>query len=310
MASIEAGRRLKPPARRLDDWSRWDVAPVFGFPAANFSDHAWAGRPPRAGERANMPLYWCKQSAELSAAADRQYPGTVAVDPSPGWGDQGTLLTVPKAIIYPIYAKAGTTNLFNSIIQQAIAPVAAALAGKRVYAGPTASVGHQRGSAVPCGLPWTAVNEIEEPLANSPGETITVFGRAFDAANCVAGEVLYVHAWESDGSGFPPYFFDDTGVAWEEFDLQRADDRAFLEACRPLHKRARWLAVYGVDDVIERGGVFDGEKTEDRLAELSSDWADFGFVGAAVPGQPRLSASCRAAMAARIESEIRDFFGV
>jgi hypothetical protein len=225
--------------------------------------------------------------------------------PSPYWGQPGSLIKVPRAVIYPVYNTANSFNQFNNVLAAAIGGMASELEAAGIFAGPAAAVGHMRGSAVPQGLPWTAVNEIEEDLDNSG--FITVFGRTFSPDDCMAGETLYIHLADSDSSAFPLYFFDDINH-WQDFEIQKADDRAYIAANQPRHARVRWLCVSGVDNVISRGGVFDGDRQAQSIAELNSDWASLGFVGRTIAGQPRFSAPARALMVAEVEAQIRDFF--
>jgi len=228
------------------------------------------------------------------------------VVPDRRWGTANTPITLPKAVIYPNYGYAN----YDSVTSDAATGITAQLKDARIFAGSAGSVAlgvnAGRHSLIHQGLPWHTVDEVLEPLTNLGG-TVSVFSKTFTPTNARGGDVFYVSLADSDGSGRPPYFSDDS-IAWEDFDLLKAADLAFLQACYPKHRRVRWLAVVGIDSSVIRGGVYDGDKTQSVLTQLNTDWAEYGFKAVTVTGWMKSSSAARNEAITKSQNEILDFF--
>lgn len=304
--SVSVGAPLKPDSFQLTNWTSWTVTDS-AFPNANFSAYNWKGRPLRNSDLPTLPIFWCKESAKLAIDASRHDGTPAALVPDVPFGMTGSIIRAPKAIIYPVYGFIRPQH--NTAISMAIANVATLLNDKHIFAGPAADVGAERGSMVPCGLPWTTVRQIDEDLPHSSGGTIDVYAKEFTDDSCSGGEILYLNVADSNGANWPPYFYYNV-TEWEDFDLLKAADRTWLEKNFPRHKKVRWLCVMGLFESVIAGGVSDKDKCQQRIEQLNSEWGSLGFKGVFVDGWLVTSPAAIAAAAAAIEAEIREFFGL
>src|SRR5262245_11378480 len=252
------------------------------FSRAMFVGHDWAGQPPLASRVKEMPLFWGYESADLSARFDYAQPALPHVIPPCYWGKPGSLIAIPRALIFPHYFDTGaeedppfyTVNVgrtWNKVIAAATLELAGPLARANVYAGPAAEVGARDFSAVPCGLPWTDVEAFWEAAGGRP-EGQDCYAKVFTPGSGAGGEVLYVSLGDSLNERT---YFDLVFDEYEDFDVLKGKDEAYLEACHKEHARARWLRVQGLgkdefpgDPPVEER-YYDGQKNRDILDDLN-----------------------------------------
>lgn len=294
MALAHKGPLALPPFR-VD--GKVESAVNSGVDVFALSAYDWAGRPLRSADGELAPACWTIENAFLTwtdfyadfaeYAADS---GVVFVDPSPRWGEAGSLVRRPRAVI----VLPGFFVLGSSPGRLACEALEEQLLDARVFCG------RRRGGV-------TGSHSIVRSCLLEKEFLIIVDGSAddylvldVDEEQSAGGEVLFIVEDYSQSDVSVSAYYDQSGGG-AALPLVRAHDLDLLSRCGPKFARVKYLLLQAAGELVTAAAKDAIESFIDD-AEVEVDYLS-------VTGNIHNGAGLATAQAAA-ESAIEEFFGL
>lgn len=307
---MSAGRlnTLSLPAYSIDSFTARDGIGFTDPSAFDLSARAWQGKVPRADDAPYVPACWTIHQAwrtwqqffptfeEFVADTDK-----VVVDPRPRFGEQGSVVRAPRAVIFATLGPGGLDDPAHAACRNLRTELEAA----HVFCGEAFSfLAFNPWQVCWWGLPHADFDVIDD----AEGESF--FGLRVDEGKTVGGEVLFVNVVSTGCFSYVPFHKQDCLSPGDSYDLpaMRAFELDLMQRMSPKFGRVKYLYLLYFANDITAGSIASLDSFQADAPEGMFEYLLFDDDVLKTEGNP--SPPDLAAATVSVQDKVQEFFGL
>lgn len=258
----------------------------------------WPGTPVLSDDRAKVPVCWTIEQGRLTWAdfydTVEEYvdDDEVLVDPSPRWGEKGSLIRRPRAIVFQHHPSSTKAPSYEACTR-----LRGELRNAGIFAGTLRS---DTAGAPYTVVKWSLLHKEYVVITEATGDDYIVLD--VDERQSIGGEVLFVVEENAvSATSITPYYDQSVPAV---LSLVASHDLGILNRTQPSFARLEYYFIQAQSDLITAGAVNEMDAFVNLTPQRCVKYKQY-------PGQifnavnPSFEAATRDLMA-----EIRDFFRI